>query len=268
MIENKKGFTLIELLVTIAIITLLASIIFASVSSARTKAEKAKARVQAGEIKKAVELSRLSNGVFPSQTSDSTTIEDILLSGSDSPLKTSLLENYPGGTPEAIIETLSISDRVASPSDGENEYYYISNGNDAIDEDGREYFCGMSYFPSSSWQSYGAGYVAKEELVRTNEDSIVFYKRDMIEWFEGGPINEYIYPAMGYSLVDVISKDTIEHHSNTLYYFDDDQNIDLPSFADDYHIHITGNDDQDYFVIVPLWQEEGFDDAYRTFGCN
>jgi len=131
---NKKGFTLIELLVTIAIISLLSSIVFASISSARDKANVSKAKVQGKEIEKALELSRLSNNFLPVNTNSSQTLNEIVSSTETSEVKTAIEEYYSGPIPSVPVS-------ISSPTD--QDYYYISNNNEAIDSGSNKYWCGV-----------------------------------------------------------------------------------------------------------------------------
>jgi len=186
---NKKGFTLIELLVVIAIIGLLSSIVFASISTAREKANATKTKVQAQEITKAVELSRLSNGTLPIQTDSSQTMRDIVESVSSSPLKTAIQEYYSGPIPE-------IPSNVGGDN---NEYYYISDGNDAKSDNEFIYTCGVDTLLRPENESITFWKSNKPAEESTINDNSLYYVREVgLGVYTGGPDFEEI--ALGYSL--------------------------------------------------------------------
>ena len=151
--NKQKGFTLIELLVVIAIISILSSIVFASLSSSREKANNVTAKVQAKEIQKAIELSRLNSSSFslPQNIDGSKTIKTIVEETGTSPLKEAIEEFYSGDIPD-IPSTVG---------GGDNDYYYISNGSEAIDDDDFEYVCGLA---------------SGVNTVATPDESVTFYR--------------------------------------------------------------------------------------------
>ena len=244
-IMKNKAFTLIELLVTVAIISLLSSIVFASLSNAREKANVAKTVVQSKEIEKAIELGRLSNNSLPRQLDDTKSIKDIVASSSQSSLKTAIAEYYTGDIPDIPVTV----------GGDENEYYYFSDGELAVDGEGRVYSCGVNVKEFRTSPNPG-----QEKSLNIGE-SVIFYKEDRL----------LINPE----------DDDLDYYKNVLFYtVPKDSNVSDPAYSDgssgtlswwfDYEIHgsyIEWWESMDYALKIPYWEETPGGNKY-VFRCN
>lgn len=213
MKNKSQGFTLIELLVTIAIISLLSSIVFASVSSARDKANFTKTKVQGKEIEKAIELSRLSNNRLPISTTTSESMRELVISGNSPELKSSI-DNYYSGPIEEIESSVSGG---SGGGGNDRDYYYISDGRDAIDEYGWKYACGAR---ENMWGS-------------EPDDRVIFYRDKRLPFY-----------------------DMNLDHDDVLYFVNDlpgSPGSDVPDFAYSYANKSDGSNS----LYAPTWDKEG-----------
>ena len=201
--KNNRGFTLIELLVTIAIISLLSSIVFASLSSARDKAVVAKKVAQIKEVEKAVELSRLASGSLPINTKT--------VPVSELSFESSFIQEVG----EYISPNILLED---SGGDINKEYYYVSDGEDAVDEYGNYFFCGLrgGFYPEDNVMFYADDEVMTQEFWGNDWglsdeidffDGVLFYRKasggdlvsdtnpDFVDYVSTSQLRSYLRPT-------------------------------------------------------------------------
>jgi prepilin-type N-terminal cleavage/methylation domain-containing protein len=235
---KKQGFTLIELLVVITIISLISSIVFASVQESRGKANVVKAKVQGREIQKAIELGRLSRGSLPVNI-EPVSIKSIVESESlpdptptSSPALKNDIEEYYSGDIPVIEESVS--------GDNSNDYIYLSDGQNATDEEGFIYLCGPG-----------------NPATVNGDDSVIFYEDKSVEWtvsqddLNGGLW--YNHPKLNNTLYAVV--DTPGGLAGV---------PDFPSFARSWGVPGPFNPSATRRVLAPLWSPREDGGEYST----
>ena len=233
--NKNKGFTLIELLVVISIISLLSSIVFASVSSARDKASVVKANVQGKEIEKAIELSRLSSGTLPVNTTPNS-ISDL---NESSELRSAI---------DPFLSEIPTINNIITDSNNP-EYFYLSNGVEAVDSNGNKLMCGFN----SNFEV---------------DDSIIYYRSKEQLWIPG--LNDLdVIPVDRSNLGDWFENSS--DFSNTVFFACDEwlgsdcpQNFD--SIAGNSHTVGVVDTTTDLTISVPVWSEI-FNGTTWTYKC-